>query len=206
MSEIFLLTYIAVIFGLVFTGRHLLTLKIRFIRTYEAQIQEQIRHPYLKVCEYILIALWTTLVVVSLFAPVLVGASLDIEWVRRLGVIVLPIGGLLNLLAKYHLWENWTNAVEGPTVRMGPITQTGLYRYTRNPMYLGTMLSTLGLVLILQNIMAVALWGTSLWYMYRNALREERLLLQEKPDYAAYCKRVPRFVPGIFIICPPNTS
>lgn len=74
----------------------------------------------------------------------------------------------------------------------------GPYRHTRNPLYLGTLLHTLGIALLMPPsgaIFAVVL----LWiFQIRLARAEEPFLLARfGAPYADYAKRVPRFLPMI---------
>lgn len=74
----------------------------------------------------------------------------------------------------------------------------GPYRRTRNPLYLGTLLHTIGLSILMPPsgaIFAVAL----LWaFQIRLALAEEPFLMaQFGKAYLEYAARVPRFVPAL---------
>jgi len=72
----------------------------------------------------------------------------------------------------------------------------GPYRHTRNPLYLGTLLHTFGLAMLIAPSGAVFLIATIWIFQYRLALAEEPFLLaQFGQPYAEYRARVPRFLP-----------
>lgn len=71
----------------------------------------------------------------------------------------------------------------------------GIYRWTRNPMYLGFVLGLLGWSL------ALGTWSGVLWcaalvcYLQRYQIRPEEAVLRQKfgADYVAYCAQVGRW-------------
>jgi len=76
------------------------------------------------------------------------------------------------------------------------VVSTGIYRYSRNPMYLGFALVLAGFAAYLANLAAFAL--LPLFVAYLNAFQigpEERALLAKfGPDFAAYMARVRRWL------------
>jgi len=80
------------------------------------------------------------------------------------------------------------------------LTTTGPYAYTRNPLYLGSMLLAFGfagasrnawIVIALAALFAVIYWPT--------ILGEEAYLRARFPEFAAYAQRVPRLLPRLFV-------
>lgn len=72
----------------------------------------------------------------------------------------------------------------------------GLYRFSRNPMYLGLLMILAGWALYLGNILNVALLGLFVWAINELQIKPEEKALREKfgADYDAYCKRVRRWI------------
>lgn len=57
------------------------------------------------------------------------------------------------------------------------IITTGIYRFTRNPMYLGFLFALIGWAIYLSNLLALALLPLFVWHMNRfQILPEERAL------------------------------
>lgn len=77
------------------------------------------------------------------------------------------------------------------------ITQTGPYAWTRNPLYLGSLLAAVGFVgagrnvwlLLALLLLFAAIYGPVIW-------SEEQFLLRRFPAYADYMRAVPRLVPS----------
>ena len=72
----------------------------------------------------------------------------------------------------------------------------GIYRWTRNPMYLGMCLSQAGLGILLGTVWAVALVPVTGLVIYRIAIQHEETYLRNKfgADYETYLGRVRRWL------------
>lgn len=73
----------------------------------------------------------------------------------------------------------------------------GPYRWVRHPIYLGELLSGLGLILPHASLQNVAVFALFLGLQYWRALNEERALEAAFPDYAAYRARTWRLAPWL---------
>jgi protein-S-isoprenylcysteine O-methyltransferase Ste14 len=76
------------------------------------------------------------------------------------------------------------------------LTMTGPYAYTRNPLYLGSMLIAAGFAVALLSwtVALVLAFGFAVIYVPVIA-SEERFLRSTFPGFDAYCLRVPRLIP-----------
>jgi protein-S-isoprenylcysteine O-methyltransferase Ste14 len=76
------------------------------------------------------------------------------------------------------------------------VVSSGVYRVSRNPMYLGFLLALAGWALYLSNAVAVLLLPAFLAYMTQYQIKpEERALLTKfGPEFAQYMARVRRWV------------
>jgi len=89
----------------------------------------------------------------------------------------------------------------GPGISKPPerIVSRGPYAWTRNPMYLGHLIFLSGLALALGSwIGAVVLAAHALWFDRRVREDEARLASLFGDTYREYCRRVKRWVPGIY--------
>ncbi len=78
------------------------------------------------------------------------------------------------------------------------IIEAGPYRYSRNPLYLGTVLHTLALALVMPGSGAIFIVIAVPLLQLRLISIEERFLrTQLGPLYDAYCLRVPRLLPAL---------
>jgi protein-S-isoprenylcysteine O-methyltransferase Ste14 len=104
-----------------------------------------------------------------------------------LGAIVIVPGLLVRALASGHVRKNEALATSGP------------YAYTRNPLYLGSVLIGIGFA-----VAARSWWiGIALLVMffaiYVPVIRSEERFLREKfPEFEEYARRVPRMLPRIY--------
>jgi len=96
----------------------------------------------------------------------------------------------------------WGSAYLGASiVQAGPmhgreLLADGPYRHTRNPLYLGTLLHTLGIAMVMPPSGAVFLVATIWVLQFRLALAEEPFLAARfGQPYLDYAARVPRFLP-----------
>ena len=78
------------------------------------------------------------------------------------------------------------------------LTQTGPYAYTRNPLYLGSLLIALGFALALLSWPMVLALTVGFGIIYVPVVAsEERFLRATFADFDAYCARVPRLLPRL---------
>jgi protein-S-isoprenylcysteine O-methyltransferase Ste14 len=102
-----------------------------------------------------------------------------------IGLPVSVLGLFLRAWAAGHLAKDRHLAVSGP------------YAYVRNPLYAGTLIAALGLLLAARNLWLALLFGLAFVLVYLPAIElEEQHLREIFPQYDAYAERVRRFVPG----------
>ncbi len=114
---------------------------------------------------------------VAAFAYWSTPTPLSIEW----GAPISVAGLLLRGWAAGHLAKNQSLAVSGP------------YAFTRNPLYLGTLLVAFGLVVASRQPGLAVLFAAAFGLVYLPAIElEEQHLRKLFPEYASYAQRVPR--------------
>ncbi|MFP5207520.1 MAG: methyltransferase family protein [Acidobacteriota bacterium] len=78
------------------------------------------------------------------------------------------------------------------------LTQTGPYAYTRNPLYLGSMLIAAGFAVALMSWIVAAVLAAGFAAVYIPVIAsEERFLRETFPGFDEYCRRVPRLLPRL---------
>jgi methanethiol S-methyltransferase len=76
------------------------------------------------------------------------------------------------------------------------LQQSGLHKYVRHPLYLGTLLFIWGLFLVfplVSNFIAATI--ITVYVLFGIRLEEKKLRLQFGNSYAEYAKRVPGLIP-----------
>jgi len=103
-----------------------------------------------------------------------------------IGTAVVALGLILRALASGHIRKNAELATTGP------------YAYTRNPLYLGSVLIALGFIVAARNLW-IGLGAAAMFiFIYVPVIKaEEAYLASAFPDYAAYASRVPRLLPRL---------
>ena len=89
----------------------------------------------------------------------------------------------------------------GPGLENPPeqLVSTGLYAYTRNPMYLGHIIFLIGLTLTLKSWLAALLTlGVAIWFHTRVVADEKKLVHQLGKPYIVYLSQVKRWIPRVF--------
>lgn len=87
----------------------------------------------------------------------------------------------------------------GPEIPPDKLVATGLYAYTRNPMYLGHLIFLTGLTLTLRSWFGAMITVTVAIWFHRRVLADEQNLAERLgPPYIAYTKSVKRWIPGLF--------
>lgn len=100
-------------------------------------------------------------------------------------LLVVP-GALLRAYASGYVRKNAELATTGP------------YAYTRNPLYLGSMLMAFGFAAASRSLLIVILLAVLFTLIYLpTILSEEAFLRATFPDFEAYTHRVPRLFPRL---------
>lgn len=124
------------------------------------------------------------------------GGGFVLPWREALAVSVGVIGVGLNLAPKIAFQRAATTVNPMRPHTANALVQSGLHRWSRNPMYLGQALVLLGWALHLQHAPAFVAAPLYLLYINRFQVRAEERALRERfgQAYDDYCRRVPRWL------------
>lgn len=111
-----------------------------------------------------------------------------------IAIILVAMGAWLRTWGAAYVGAGVVNS---PTMHGETLLADGPYRRTRNPLYLGTLLHTIGLALLMPPagaIFAIA----AIWILQVRLALAEEPFLQERfgSPYVAYRDRVPQFLPA----------
>ena len=122
---------------------------------------------------------------------------IDGTWVRWVGVTLFAIGGVLRLWPVFVLGNRFSGLV---AIQAGHTLMTGgIYRFIRHPSYLGLLTCVLGWGMAFDSWIGVLLAAALLPPLIARIHAEERLLASQFGDeYAAYCGRTWRLIPGVY--------
>jgi len=130
-------------------------------------------------------------------AALLVTASgLAHEILQVTGAIVMFCGIGLVAVAQLHLGASWRIGIDAST-QPGLVTD-GLYRCSRNPIYLGLLMTVAGYAALLPTWLSIGLLIGAYLGVRAQTTAEEAYLLKTYGDtYRDYARRVGRFVPWL---------
>ena len=132
------------------------------------------------------------------------------KWPAVARRIRVPMGFVLAVLYLWLAQPSWRSLATGGFVALcgvalraaasghvrknAELTTTGPYGYTRNPLYLGSMIIGAGFALAARNLWLVAAMAIMFAAIYVPVIRSEEFFLRSRfPEYADYARRVPRF-------------
>jgi protein-S-isoprenylcysteine O-methyltransferase Ste14 len=102
------------------------------------------------------------------------------------GAIVVAPGLVIRALASGHVRKNESLATSGP------------YAYTRNPLYLGSLLIGLGFAVAARSWWVGVALVVMFFAIYLPVIRDEEAFLRRTfPEFDEYARRVPRMLPRI---------
>lgn len=115
--------------------------------------------------------------------------------VRRIVSLPLIIGGLLLDGAAAGYFRRLGTAVE-PWKPSTVLATDGLYRFSRNPIYLGFTITYAGLAIAMNSVLVLLLLIPCLWVVDRFVIQREERYLSARfgADYEAYRARVRRWL------------
>ena len=134
------------------------------------------------------------------------------SWSRIATRLRVPLGFAFAIVYLWFAQPSWESIVAGSGLvlagvgvraaasghirKNAALATTGPYAYTRNPLYLGSILIAAGFVIAARRIWIGVAAAAVFAIIYLPVVRaEEKYLRSAFPDYAEYAARVPRFFP-----------
>lgn len=108
-------------------------------------------------------------------------------WVSiAVGAVIAMLGLLLRAIASGHITKD------------SALTTTGPYAYTRNPLYMGSMLLATGFAVGSRSWWIALVMLLMFLLIYLPVIREEETYLRAQfPEFDQYARHVPRFLPRL---------
>jgi len=114
------------------------------------------------------------------------------ELISWLGVLFCLTGLLLFLWSLISFGQSFRVGID--TDHPNKLVTTGIFAYSRNPIYVAFAFILLGQFLIFSNWVLIIYLGVAIWLFHRQVLREEDYLNQYYGEqYTEYCSRVKRY-------------
>lgn len=125
--------------------------------------------------------------------------SLRSEALSGIGALVLLVGTLFTLWARFSLGTMWSS---DPISREShALKTTGPYALTRNPIYTGALVMFVGTALMSGLGVWIFYFLVGVVYFEIKIRLEEKLLTETLGGaYARYCQQVPQLIPGLNLL------
>lgn len=122
------------------------------------------------------------------------GLSLDGWFTDLLSGVLIGAGIILAILAVAEFRRFKTTVI--PHQMPTSMVQTGIFKFSRNPIYLGDVLILAGLILRFDAVLSLLLIPVFVWVLERRFIlpEEDRLLRAFRADFARYERRTRRWI------------
>jgi protein-S-isoprenylcysteine O-methyltransferase Ste14 len=118
---------------------------------------------------------------------------LERSWLGWAGVTLLLISLAWTVVAQAQMGESWRIGIDEE--HRTPLVRKGVFGLSRNPIFLGMMLTLLGLFLVLPNAVTLLVLGLGVVLIQIQVrLEEEFLSSAHAEDYAEYRRGVRRWL------------
>ena len=137
-----------------------------------------------------------TALLMWLLAQLLPTLSMVSSNLYRVGIVIMLAGFSLDLIALFQFRRKDTSINPLHPENASSMVITGLYRYTRNPMYLGLLIVLTGWALYLGNLASFACLPIFVRMITKFQILPEERILRKKfgKDYEEYLGKVRRWI------------
>jgi len=155
---------------------------------------------------YGLIGLYFKLTLIAIFIYVIVYAlfpnwhekffpitELDKQTIKYIGLAILFVSLVWTVIAQGHMKNSWRIGIDSDTKT--ELITSGLFAFSRNPIFFGMILSLVGLFLTTPNALTVLFLALGyVLIQIQIRLEEEFLTKEHGQDYMIYKQKVRRFI------------
>lgn len=155
-------------------------------------------HDYVgRVYKVMILFTWVSIGLYSFFPnryPYLLPINyLDVLWLKTSGLTIFLLSFLWTSIAQYQMSKSWRIGIDYDT--KPDLVSKGLFKISRNPIFLGVLLSYLGTFLIIPNVMSFSILLVSfVAIQIQVRLEEEYLESAQGNVYLAYKSQVRRWI------------
>jgi protein-S-isoprenylcysteine O-methyltransferase Ste14 len=145
----------------------------------------------------ILLATIALAVLLQWLAPIRLWAGFDPAWRIALGTALVIACMIMCAVAQITLVHRGTNIL--PTKPTTALATGGIYRFSRNPIYVGGLFGMIGIALAFNIVWLLPLLVPSLLALHFGVIRREEQYLEAKfgDEYRRYCARAPRYLVAV---------
>ncbi|MCW8864081.1 MAG: isoprenylcysteine carboxylmethyltransferase family protein [Colwellia sp.] len=111
-------------------------------------------------------------------------------------ILLILMASVIGILALYDFHKHQTTFHPHTPEKTSTVVDSGLFAYSRNPMYISLVLLLLAVAVYLQNYTSFVMLPLFIWYLTQfQIIPEEKMLNKLFPnEYQAYCQKVRRWL------------
>jgi protein-S-isoprenylcysteine O-methyltransferase Ste14 len=118
---------------------------------------------------------------------------LNASWLAMIGLAIMHLAFIWTIVAQYHMRMSWRVGID--TVNKTDLITNGLFRISRNPIFLGMIVSVVGLFLTIPNALTLMIaFSTYILIQIQIRLEEDHLVRQHGQLYNEYRMKVNRLI------------
>jgi len=195
--DIFVIISLA-IFYILFLGRTVLLykkgIKVWVIGTSTKKISEIILEKILLPSVLLISFIFTIITALHIKLPAIITNYLiNIIWIKYIGIMFCYIGLIIFLLALISFGKSWRIGIDENN--SNELITNGMFKYSRNPIFLFMDLYFTGIMLIYPNIVFILLAIGTIIGIHSQILREEEFLLNKFGErYIKYKNKTRRYI------------
>ena len=197
MLTLFLPIYFLLFFGFAFLWRTWKTYRLTGVNPYRLLSNpgpEEITSRYFRLLPFLSLLVMVVYLLPEQYYEYLAPLHwLHSEFVQKLAIAIMSAALVIIVVAQGQMGESWRIGVDYD--HRTEFVQQGLFRYSRNPIFAGIMLSVIGYFLLLPNAVTLLIMVLDLALIQVQIRLEEQHLAAEHGDvYKSYCNDVRRWV------------
>ncbi|WP_039925972.1 methyltransferase family protein [Leptospira vanthielii] len=118
---------------------------------------------------------------------------LEHSYLKIIGLVLLHFSVFWTIIAQYQMKQSWRIGID--EVNKTELIEIGIFKFSRNPIFFGILVSILGLFLILPNTLLFGVLLVSFVVLQIQVrLEEEFLFRQHGTQYLDFCKKAKRWI------------
>lgn len=121
---------------------------------------------------------------------------LDFEFQKELSWLIFAFGSLIGIIAVYAFRKAQTTVDPRTPDKASKLVIQGIYKVSRNPMYLGMFFILLAFIIRIGNLFTLPVLIIYVWYITKYQIKAEESSLKELfgDEYYNYSKNVRRWI------------
>jgi len=111
-------------------------------------------------------------------------------------LVLIFIASTIGVLALYDFYKHNTTYHPHTPEKTTTVVDSGIYSYSRNPMYLALVLVLISFALYLENSASFTVIPAFIWYITKYQIKPEERILTTlfNDDFQRYCTKVRRWL------------